>query len=182
MVARVHALLPALYDWSGADGKPGASEDRRERAEVQRSYYAFLNALAQSRLLQCLQASQPHSIFRRRIHCLGAFSCICDEVYIIMFTCLSVLPSEATDERSILCCNCLCALKVMSEKLWKPECCNAEAPSQSQAGLPAQGSAGTLDAVLEALLRGASTHTEPQTRKTCVQVWWPAQMTMHHRP
>ena len=61
MVARVHALLPASYDWSGADGKPGASEDRRERAEVQRSYYAFLNALAQSRLLQCLQASQPHS-------------------------------------------------------------------------------------------------------------------------
>ncbi|CAK0782799.1 hypothetical protein CVIRNUC_005994 [Coccomyxa viridis] len=87
MVARVHALLPASYDWSGADGKPGASEDRRERAEVQRSYYAFLNALAQSRLLQCLQ-----------------------------------------------------------------------------------GSAGTLDAVLEALLRGASTHIEPQTRKTCVQV------------
>ena len=58
MVARVHALLPASYDWSGADGKPGASEDRRERAEVQRSYYAFLNALAQSGLLQCLQASR----------------------------------------------------------------------------------------------------------------------------
>ena len=34
----------------------------------------------------------------------------------------------------------------------------------------AQGSAGTLDAVLEALMRGASTHIEPQTRKTCVQV------------
>ena len=33
-----------------------------------------------------------------------------------------------------------------------------------------QGSAGTLVAVLEALLRGASTHVEPQTRKTCVQV------------
>ena len=61
MVSRVHALLPASYDWSGADGKPGASEDRRERAEVQRSYYAFLNALAQSRLLQCLQASQMQS-------------------------------------------------------------------------------------------------------------------------
>ena len=115
MVARVHALLPASYDWSGADGKPGASEDRRERAEVQRSYYAFLNALAQSRLLQCLQASQPHSIFRRRIHCLGAPSFVFDEDYIIMFTCLSVLPSEATDEQSILWCNCLCALKVMPE-------------------------------------------------------------------
>ena len=27
-----------------------------------------------------------------------------------------------------------------------------------------------MDAVLEALMRGASTHIEPQTRKTCVQV------------
>ncbi len=57
MVARVHTLLPQSYDWSGADGKPGASEDKRERAEVQRAYYGFLNALAQSQLLQCLQVS-----------------------------------------------------------------------------------------------------------------------------
>ena len=35
--------------------------------------------------------------------------------------------------------------------------------------------------MLEALLRGASTHIEPQTRKTCVQVWRPAQMTTHLR-
>jgi len=54
MVSRVHTLLPPSYDWSGTDGKPGASEDKRERAEVQRSYYGFLNALAQNQLLQCL--------------------------------------------------------------------------------------------------------------------------------
>ena len=105
MVARVHALLPASYDWSGADGKPGASEDRRERAEVQRSYYAFLNALAQSRLLQCLQASRPAFHFRAQnslLLCL--LLCSCDKVFILMITCLSVLLSEATDERSILCC------------------------------------------------------------------------------
>ena len=57
MVARVHTLLPQSYDWSGGDGKPGASEDKRERAEVQRAYYGFLNALAQNQLLQCLQVS-----------------------------------------------------------------------------------------------------------------------------
>ena len=55
MVSRVHTLLPQSYDWSGGDGKPGASEDKRERAEVQRAYYGFLNALAQNQLLQCLQ-------------------------------------------------------------------------------------------------------------------------------
>ncbi len=59
MVARVHTLLPQSYDWSGADGKPGASEDKRERAEVQRAYYGFLNALAQNQLLQCLQVEAP---------------------------------------------------------------------------------------------------------------------------
>ena len=55
MVARVHTLLPQSYDSSGYDAKPGASEDKRERAEVQRAYYGFLNALAQNQLLQCLQ-------------------------------------------------------------------------------------------------------------------------------
>ena len=59
MVSRVHTLLPQSYDWSGADGKPGASEDKRERAEVQRAYYGFLNALAQNQLLQCLQVEAP---------------------------------------------------------------------------------------------------------------------------
>ena len=99
-----------------------------------------------------------------------------------MITRLSVLLSEATIERSILCCTTpsVC-LEMISEQLWRPNLRNAKASSQSQAGLPAQGSAGTLDAVLEALLRGASTHIEPQTRKTCVQVWRPAQMTMHLR-
>ena len=61
MVARVHTLLPQSFDWSGADGKPGASEDKRERAEVQRAYYGFLNALAQNQLLQCLQVGAPHN-------------------------------------------------------------------------------------------------------------------------
>ena len=64
-----------------------------------------------------------------------------------------------------------------------PEMCirhGSRMRSRSQASLPAQGSAGTLDAVLEALLRGASTHIEPQTRKTCVQVWRPTQMMMHN--
>ena len=42
-----------------------------------------------------------------------------------------------------------------------------------------QGSAGTLDAVLEALLRGASTHIEAQTRKTCVQVNMPGSADQH---
>ncbi len=62
MVSRVHTLLPQSYDWSGADGKPGASEDKRERAEVQRAYYGFLNALAQNQLLQCLQVGPPHAV------------------------------------------------------------------------------------------------------------------------
>ena len=33
-----------------------------------------------------------------------------------------------------------------------------------------QVAAGTLDAALEALLRGAASHIEPVTRRTCVQV------------
>lgn len=44
---------------------------------------------------------------------------------------------------------------------------------------PMQGSAGTLDAVLEALLRGASTHMEAQTRKVCVQVSMPGRVDQH---
>ena len=44
---------------------------------------------------------------------------------------------------------------------------------------PMQGSAGTLDAVLEALLRGASTHIEAQTRRTCVQVSMPGSANQH---
>lgn len=58
MVARVHALLPPSYDWSGTDGKPGASEDKREQAEVQRAYYGFLSALAHNQLLQSLQVTE----------------------------------------------------------------------------------------------------------------------------
>ena len=56
MVARVHALLPPAWDWAGVGGRPGASEEDRERAELQRAYYAFLNALAQNGLLPALQA------------------------------------------------------------------------------------------------------------------------------
>lgn len=55
VVGRVHALLAGDWDWSGADGKGGASEEARELADLQRSYYAFLNALAQNQLLQSLQ-------------------------------------------------------------------------------------------------------------------------------
>ncbi len=58
MVARVHALLPAAYDWSGSNGRPGASEDSREQAETQRAYYSFLSALAHNQLLQCLQVGE----------------------------------------------------------------------------------------------------------------------------
>jgi hypothetical protein len=47
----VHALLPGDWDWSGAAGRPGAPEEARERAELQRSYYALLAALAANGLL-----------------------------------------------------------------------------------------------------------------------------------
>lgn len=58
VVARVHALLPPGWDWSGVGGRPGAPEEARERAELQRSYYALLAALASSGvLLQSLQVA-----------------------------------------------------------------------------------------------------------------------------
>ncbi|CAL8470725.1 g10267 [Coccomyxa elongata] len=85
VVGRVHALLAGDWDWSGADGKGGASEEARELADLQRSYYAFLSALAQNQLLQSLQGR-------------------------------------------------------------------------------------SLEVALEALLRGAESHIDPATRKTCVQV------------
>lgn len=56
VVARVHVLLPPAWDWAGVGGRPGAPEEDRELAELQRCYYAFLNALAQNGLLQALQA------------------------------------------------------------------------------------------------------------------------------
>ncbi|KAI7842372.1 hypothetical protein COHA_004011 [Chlorella ohadii] len=68
-VARVHSLLPADWDWSGAKCTPaalstptaaaaagerpagaGSTEDLRERAELQRAYYAFLHALVHNGL------------------------------------------------------------------------------------------------------------------------------------
>ncbi len=56
VVARVHALLPPNWDWSGAaaapptaaaaDGPPAAataaSEEAREAGDLQRAYYALL--------------------------------------------------------------------------------------------------------------------------------------------
>ena len=77
-VARVHALLPADWDWSGAKATPaalatptaaaaaaaaaaggrpaaaGSAEDIRERAELQRAYYAFAHALVHNGLAPVL--------------------------------------------------------------------------------------------------------------------------------
>ena len=76
-VGRVHTLLPADWDWSGAratptaaataaaaaaasgggDGRPaggGSIEDLRERAELQRAYYSFAHSLVHSGLASVL--------------------------------------------------------------------------------------------------------------------------------
>lgn len=74
VVARVHALLPASWDWSGTDGKLGSSEEARERVELQRSYYGFLNALAQNQLLQALQVRPSKAIKALCVHLQPYFS------------------------------------------------------------------------------------------------------------
>ncbi len=55
VVGRVHALLAGDWDWSGAGGRGSASEEAREQADLQRSYYGFLNALCQNQLIRSLQ-------------------------------------------------------------------------------------------------------------------------------
>jgi hypothetical protein len=60
VVGRVHALLAGDWDWSGAGGRSSASEEAREQADLQRSYYGFLNALSQNQLLQSLQVRTSH--------------------------------------------------------------------------------------------------------------------------
>lgn len=68
-ISRVYALLGQEWDWSGAEALPamasspavlsplrqgpapvGSTEDIRERAELQKQYYTFLNSLSQSDL------------------------------------------------------------------------------------------------------------------------------------
>ena len=88
-VARVHSLLPADWDWSGARASPaalpapggggaaaaasqfgsgarpaavGSAEDLRERAELQRAYYAFLHSLAHNGLAPVLLRAPPGSL------------------------------------------------------------------------------------------------------------------------
>lgn len=76
-VVKVHSFLKSDWDWSGVAAMPamgsspaavarfaarlagpaptGSTEDLRERAELQRSYYVFLNSLANADLGQCLK-------------------------------------------------------------------------------------------------------------------------------
>ncbi|KAK9827309.1 hypothetical protein WJX81_002974 [Elliptochloris bilobata] len=67
VVARVHALLPADWDWSGAAAAPpsavagvppaaapAASEEAREAGDMQRAYYALLLSLATNQLAPAL--------------------------------------------------------------------------------------------------------------------------------
>lgn len=76
-VARVHALLPADWDWSGARCTPaalstptatdrpaaaGSTEDLRERAELQRAYYAFAHALVHNGLAGVLLGAPPGTL------------------------------------------------------------------------------------------------------------------------
>lgn len=80
-VARVHSLLPADWDWSGAKCTPaalstptaaaaagerpagaGSTEDLRERAELQRAYYSFLHALVHNGLSGVLLRAPPGTL------------------------------------------------------------------------------------------------------------------------
>ncbi|KAL4444906.1 hypothetical protein ABPG77_003956 [Micractinium sp. CCAP 211/92] len=85
-IARVHSLLPSDWDWSGAKatpaalatptaaaaaaaadggGKPaaaGSNEDLRERAELQRAYYAFAHALVHNKLSPVLLHAPPGTL------------------------------------------------------------------------------------------------------------------------
>lgn len=85
-IARVHAVLPADWDWSGAKatpaalatptaaaaaaasgdgGKPaaaGSNEDLRERAELQKAYYAFAHALVHNKLAAVLLRAPPGTL------------------------------------------------------------------------------------------------------------------------
>jgi len=76
VVARVHALLPPDWDWSGAAAAPppaaaatggapagggggAASEEAREAGDLQRAYYALLLALALNQLAPALLQARP---------------------------------------------------------------------------------------------------------------------------
>jgi len=77
-----HVLLPLSWDWSGriqaaADGAAahadatGSTEEMREQADLQRSYYALLAALTSQGLTACL-AQLPSATFDR---CMQALIC-----------------------------------------------------------------------------------------------------------
>ena len=85
-IARVHSLLPADWDWSGAKATPaalatptaaaagaaadggsrpaaaGSNVDLRERAELQRAYYAFMHALVHNKLSPVLLRAPPGTL------------------------------------------------------------------------------------------------------------------------
>jgi len=81
VVARVHALLPPDWDWSGAAAAPppaaaaaggapagggggAASEEAREAGDLQRAYYALLLALALNQLAPALLQARPRAASR----------------------------------------------------------------------------------------------------------------------
>ena len=91
-VARVHSLLPADWDWSGAKATPaalatptaagaaaaaagaaggaggdkpaaaGSNEDLRERSELQRAYYSFAHSLVHNGLAAVLLRAPPGTL------------------------------------------------------------------------------------------------------------------------